>query len=76
MPNGKTTPSPAIAVARGATSFPPEIYALIVSVHASGGDSAIDAIDTEAWEAYGANNRLLAALERIRDDLPAYIGAR
>ena len=69
MPNGKTTPSPAIAVARGAAIFSPEIDALIVSVHALGGDRAIDAVDTEAWDAYGANNRLLAALERIRDDL-------
>jgi hypothetical protein len=69
MRNGKTTPSPAIAVARGASIFSPEINALIVSVHALGGDGAVDAVDTEAWEAYGASNRLLAALERIRDDL-------
>ena len=61
MPNGKTTPSPAIAVARGASVFSPKIDALIVSVDALGGDSAIEAVDTEAWEAYGANNRLLTA---------------
>jgi hypothetical protein len=69
MPNGKTTPNPALAVARGASMFSPEIDALIRTVHLLGGDGAIDAVDNEAWEAYNANNRLLAALERIRDDL-------
>ena len=71
MANGKTTPSPAIAVARGAAMFSPELDALIREVWALGGDSAVDAVDQEAWAAFNASERLAESLRRIRDDLRA-----